>query len=68
MFQAPKAALFAGHIHSGPGEYCLNKGKIVVRGGEEEGRVSATGPSHGYEACDARHDKTLIHEDSAIFI
>ena len=68
MFQAPKDSSFAGHIHSGPGEYFLTKGKVEVRGGEEEGGVSATGPRPGYEACNARHDKTLILEDSEIYM
>ncbi len=68
MFQAPKGSSFAGHIHSGPGEYFLTKGKIEVRGGEAEGGVSATGPSYGYEACNARHDETLILEDSEIYM
>ena len=68
MFQAPKGSSFAGHIHSGPGEYFLTRGKIEVRGGEAEGGVSATGPSYGYEACNARHDETLILEDSEIYM
>ena len=68
MFQAPKGSSFAGHIHVGPGEYFLSKGKIEVRGGEEEGGISATGPSYGYEACNARHDQTMILEDSEIYM
>lgn len=55
---------FEGHFHNGPGEYFLTKGKIEVRSGEEEGGVSANGLSYGYEACNARHDETLILEDS----
>ena len=41
ILQAPKDSSFAGPIHSGPGEYFLTKGKIGVRGGEEEGPVMA---------------------------
>ena len=68
VFQAPKGASVAGHIHVGPGEYFLTRGKLEVRGGAEEGGVTAVAPCYGYEATGARHDETVILEDSEIYM
>jgi hypothetical protein len=46
----------------------LTRGKLEVRGGGEEGGVTATAPCYGYEASGARHDKTLILEDSEVYM
>ena len=37
IFDCPQGSSFAAHIHIGPGEYLLTKGKMEVRGGVEEG-------------------------------
>ena len=39
IFDCPAGSSFASHIHVGPGEYLLTKGKMEVRGGVEEGGV-----------------------------
>lgn len=68
MFDCPKGSSFARHIHIGPGEYYLTRGKMEVRGGQEDGGATATAPAYGYEACNARHDKTFFVEDSEFYM
>ena len=46
----------------------LTKGKMEVRGGKEKGGVTAYGVGYGYEACNARHDKTYFPEDSEFYM
>ena len=36
IFQCPKGSSFNAHIHTGPGEYLLTKGRMDVRGGVSE--------------------------------
>ncbi len=68
MFNCPKGSSFARHIHVGPGEYLLTKGKMEVRGGEGSGGATATAVGYGYEACNARHDQTNFLEDSEFYM
>lgn len=68
MFDCPKGSSFARHIHIGPGEYYLTRGRMEVRGGEGEGGATAVAPAYGYEACNARHDKTYFVEDSEFYM
>ena len=37
VFDCPAGSSFATHIHTGPGEYFLYKGKMDIRGGEQNG-------------------------------
>ena len=68
IFDCPKGSSFARHIHVGPGEYFLTKGKMEVRGGNEEGGSTATAVGYGYEPCNARHDQTNFVEDSEFYM
>jgi hypothetical protein len=68
MFDCPKGSSFARHIHIGPGEYYLTRGRMEVRGGHGEGGATAIAPAYGYEACNARHDKTYFLEDSEFYM
>ncbi len=68
MFVFPKGSSVASHIHVGPGEYFLTKGKLEVRGGDMGGGDTAVAPGYGYEPCNARHDKTDFLEDSEIYM
>jgi hypothetical protein len=68
IFDCPKGSSFASHIHVGPGEYLLTKGKMEVRGGAEQGGATATAVGYGYEACNARHDLTHFLEDSEFYM
>jgi hypothetical protein len=58
-FDCPEGSSFAPHIHMGPGEYFLTKGRMEVRG------QTAVAPGYGYESCNAQHDKTFfpIHSE-----
>ena len=68
IFDCPKGSSFHRHIHIGPGEYFLTKGKMEVRGGEGEGGSTAVAPGYGYEPCNARHDQTNFLEDSEFYM
>lgn len=68
IFDCPKGSSFASHIHVGPGEYLLTKGKMEVRGGVEQGGATAVAVGYGYEACNARHDLTHFLEDSEFYM
>ncbi len=68
IFACPADSSFARHIHVGPGEYLLTKGKMEVRGGDQEGGSTASALGYGYEACNARHDQTSFPEDSEFYM
>ena len=68
IFDCPAGSSFASHIHVGPGEYLLTKGKMEVRGGVEEGGATALALGYGYESCNARHDKTYFPIDSEFYM
>ncbi|MFN3231992.1 MAG: cupin domain-containing protein [Alphaproteobacteria bacterium] len=68
IYDCPAGSSFNAHVHLGPGEYLLTKGKMEVRGGNDEGGATATGRSYGYEPCNAQHDKTYFVEDSEFYM
>lgn len=68
IFDCPTGSSFASHIHVGPGEYLLTKGKMEVRGGVDEGGATALALGYGYESCGARHDKTYFPEPSEFYM
>ncbi len=68
IFDCPEGSSFNAHIHIGPGEYFLTKGKMSVRGGDDRGGATAVAPGYGYEPCNARHDQTYFHEDSEFYM
>lgn len=68
IFDCPTGSSFAPHIHMGPGEYFLTKGKMDVRGGKAAGGDTAVAPGYGYESCNARHDQTYFPEASEFYM
>lgn len=68
IYDCPAGSSFNAHIHIGPGEYFLTKGRMEVRGGEAEGGDTAIATSYGYEPCNARHDITNFLEDSEFYM
>ena len=46
IFECPAGSSFHAHIHTGPGEYLLYKGKMEVRGGGRRGRHYRDCPDH----------------------
>ncbi|MEL7516908.1 MAG: acetylacetone-cleaving protein [Pseudomonadota bacterium] len=68
IFDCPKGSSFAPHVHIGPGEYWLTRGRMEVRGGDDDGGDTAQAPGYGYEACQAYHEKTYFPEDSEFYM
>ncbi|MEQ8231416.1 MAG: acetylacetone-cleaving protein [Gammaproteobacteria bacterium] len=68
IFDCPAGSSFARHVHVGPGEYLLTRGKMEVRGGVDEGGATALALGYGYESCNARHDKTYFPVDSEFYM
>lgn len=68
VFDCPQRSSFAPHVHIGPGEYFLTRGRMEVRGGKDEGGVSVCAPAYGYEACQAFHGMTNFLEDSEFYM
>lgn len=68
IFDCPKGSSFAPHVHIGPGEYWLTRGRMEVRGGDGDGGDTAQAPGYGYEACQAYHEKTYFPEDSEFYM
>lgn len=68
IFDCPEGSSFAPHVHIGPGEYWLTRGRMEVRGGEDDGGDTAIAHGYGYEACQAYHDKTFFPENSEFYM
>ena len=68
IFDCPEGSSFDRHIHVGPGEYLLTKGKMEVRGGTEDGGATALELGYGYESCGAQHDKTYFPVESQFYM
>jgi acetylacetone-cleaving enzyme len=68
IFDCPAGSSFAPHIHNGPGEYFLTRGKLDVRGGKAAGGDTAIAPGYGYESANARHDQTSFPVDSEFYM
>ena len=68
IFDCPAGSSFNAHIHVGPGEYLLTKGRIDVRAGAEQGGDTVVAPACGYESANARHDKTYFAVDPEFYM
>lgn len=68
VFDCPAGSSFNSHIHTGPGEYFLYKGRMDVRGGKDKGGDTAIAPGYGYESSGAFHGKTEFPVDSAFYM
>ncbi len=68
VFDCPKGSSFNAHVHQGPGEYLLTKGRMDVRGGKDAGGDTAVAPGYGYESASARHDETCFPVDSEFYM
>ena len=68
LFDCPAGSSFAPHVHAGPGEYLLTKGRMDVRGGSAAGGDTAVAPGYGFESSGARHDQTQFPEASEFYM
>jgi quercetin dioxygenase-like cupin family protein len=60
LVQAEKGASFPRHTHLGAGEYFMVSGRMEVRGGVENGGITATAGDYGYEPTGIVHDHTVF--------
>lgn len=68
IFDCPAGSSFNAHVHQGPGEYLLTRGRMDVRGGKAAGGDTAVAPGYGYESAGARHDLTNFPVDSEFYM
>jgi hypothetical protein len=64
LFQCAQGSGFARHRHLGPAEYLMISGKMEVRGGRENGGITAFAGDYGYEPLGVIHDWTSFPEAS----
>jgi hypothetical protein len=67
LIRARKGAAIARHEHLGAGEYYMVSGKMEVRGGVENGGITAYGGDYGYEPNGMIHDSTNFPEESVLY-
>ena len=67
LFRCAAGSAFAPHRHLGGGEYLMLKGRMEVRGGAENGGITATEGDYGYEPNGVLHDSTHFPEDSVLY-
>ncbi len=67
LFRCAAGSAFAPHRHLGGGEYLLIEGKMEVRGGVENGGITATAGDYGYEPNGVLHESTCFVEDSILY-
>lgn len=67
LFNCEKGSGFARHRHLGPAEYLMVSGKMEVRGGRENGGITAVTGDYGYEPLGVIHDWTSFPEDTVFF-
>ena len=64
LFRTVAGASVPPHKHIGAAEYFVLKGKIEIRGGAENGGVTACAGDYGYEPNGIVHEKTYFPEPS----
>ena len=67
LFDCAKDASFARHRHLGAGEYLMLSGRMEVRGGAQNGGVTALAGDYGYEPSGIIHDSTCFVEPTRFF-
>jgi quercetin dioxygenase-like cupin family protein len=67
LFKCAPGAAFARHEHLGAGEYYMVSGKMEVRGGVENGGITAFPGDYGFEPNGIIHDHTGFPEESVLY-
>src|SRR3954462_12091280 len=62
-----KGSSIPRHEHLGAGEYYVISGKMEVRGGVENGGITAITGDYGYEPNGVIHDLTNFPEDTTLY-
>src|SRR5215475_11700153 len=67
LLNCAKGSSIPRHEHLGAGEYFVVSGKMEVRGGVENGGITAITGDYGYEPNGVIHDMTNFPEDTVIY-
>jgi anti-sigma factor ChrR (cupin superfamily) len=67
LFKCAAGSSFGRHEHLGGGEFLVLKGKVVVRGGEENGGMTSIAGDYVYEPNGVIHDANSFPEESLIY-
>lgn len=67
LFKCAVGSKFARHEHLGAGEYLMVSGKMEVRGGVQNGGITAYPGDYGYEPNGVIHDHTEFPEESILY-
>ena len=67
LFRCQAGASFRSHRHHGAGEYVMLKGKMEVRGGVENGGITAYAGDYGYEPNGILHEITTFPELTELY-
>lgn len=67
LFRCDAGSGFARHRHLGPAEYLMVSGRMEVRGGRENGGITAFAGDYGYEPLGAIHDWTSFPEETVFY-
>ena len=67
LLKCAKGSGIPRHEHLGAGEYYVIAGKMEVRGGVENGGITAITGDYGYEPNGVIHDMTNFPEDSILY-
>jgi len=67
LLNCSKGSTIPRHEHMGAGEYYIVSGKMEVRGGVENGGITALTGDYGYEPNGVIHDLTSFLEDTVLY-
>lgn len=67
MFRCSEGSSFRPHRHLGGGEYLVISGCMHIRGGADNGGVTAHQGDYGYEPNGVLHDQTDFPEETVLF-
>jgi quercetin dioxygenase-like cupin family protein len=67
LLNCAKGSSIPRHEHLGAGEYFVISGKMEVRGGVENGGITAIAGDYGYEPNGVIHDMTNFPEDTILY-
>jgi len=67
LLKCAKGSGIPRHEHLGAGEYYVVTGKMEVRGGVENGGITAITGDYGYEPNGVIHDMTNFPEDTVLY-
>src|ERR1700724_3328742 len=67
LVNCSKGSSIPRHEHLGAGEYYVISGKMEVRGGVENGGITAIAGDYGYEPNGVIHDMTNFPEDTILY-